>query len=262
MLNLLRLMSVSEVLLILVAVYLAIVGLGWLVLVPILRRGPTGTALIGLMWRVERAYCRLWHRATYGGAEILPKSDADHQGLIVVSNHTGAIDPLAIQARCRFLIRWMMASDMMGPELNWLWLQQQMIPVKRDGSDSAALREAIRHVRAGGAIGIFPEGRITIPPRQVRPFLPGVGLLIAKAKAPVLLAWVSGTPNTNSMSLALKTPSRTHVQFIDLIDFGEERDAAKITEHLRQRIAEVSGWPLNDEIIPPGGPREDADETD
>lgn len=255
-------MSVPQVLLILVLAYLAAIALWWLVMVPVLRRAPAGTALVGLMWWIEKAYCRLWHRVSYSGTGILPGSNADHHGLIVVSNHTGSIDPLVIQARCPFLIRWMMASDMMGPELNWLWEQQQMIPVKRDGSDSAALREAIRHVRAGGAIGIFPEGRITVPPREIRPFLPGVGLLIAKARAPVLLAWVSGTPDTNKMAQALKTRSRTHVQFIDLIDFGEERDAEKITEHLRQRIADVSGWPLNDEVIPPGGPREDADETD
>jgi 1-acyl-sn-glycerol-3-phosphate acyltransferase len=253
------LMSATQVLLTIAILWIAAVAFLWLVVTPVLRRGPGGVTVTGLMWWIVRIYCRLWHHATYAGLEHLPASDDDHHGLIVVSNHTGSIDPLAIQARCRFLIRWMMATEMMGPELDWLWRQQRMIPVDRDGRDSAALRESIRHVKAGGCIGVFPEGRITVPPREIRPFLPGVGVLIARTKAPVLLAWVSGTPDTNRMGQALKTPSHAHVQFIDLIDFGDEKDAKKIAAELRRRIHEVSGWPLNDEIIPPGGPPEDDD---
>ena len=249
-------MSAFEVLLTIALIWTAAVAFLWLVVAPFLRRGPGGKAVNGLMWRGLKLYCRLWHRATHEGIDLLPASDDDHHGLIVVSNHTGSVDPLLIQTRCRFLIRWLMATDMMGPELDWLWRQQKMIPVDRDGRDSSALREAIRHVKAGGCVGIFPEGRITVPPREIRPFLPGVGVLIARTKAPVLLAWVSGTPDTNIMSEALRTRSRAHVRFIDLIDFSDEKDAKKITAELRRRIHQASGWPLNDEMIPPGGPRE------
>lgn len=243
-------MSVPEVLLIVLIAYLALVALGWFVIVPFLCSVPDGKAITGLLWWSVRIYCRLWHRAGYVGAEILPKSRGDHNGLIVISNHTGAVDPLVIQTRCRFAIRWLMATDTMLPELNWLWKQQDMIPVRRDGTDSAALREAIRHARAGGVVGIFPEGRITTPPRQIRPFLPGVGFLITRSRVPVLVCWVSGTPDTNNMHEALSTRSNARVEFIDIVDFGDEKDGDKITEQLRQMIADASGWPLNDEVQP------------
>ena len=58
-------------------------------------------------------------------------------------------------------------------------------------------------------------------------------------RAPVLLVWVSGTPDSPEMFKALATPSRSHVVFVDMIDFGEERDAEKITGTLRKRLAEV-----------------------
>ncbi|MDY7110388.1 MAG: lysophospholipid acyltransferase family protein [Planctomycetota bacterium] len=246
-------MSAIEVLLTIAVIWIATISLFRLVVTPRLRRGPGGDAAHGLMWRVLRLYCRLWHRVTYSGSELLPVSDEDHQGLIVVSNHTGSVDPLLIQTGCRFLIRWLMATDTMIPELDWLWRQQQMIPVERQGRDSSALREAIRHVRSGGCIGIFPEGRIAVPPREIRPFLPGVGGLITRTKAPVLLVWVSGTPDTPIMVEALKTRSNAHVHFIDLIDYRDESDPKEITADLRRRIQEASGWPLNDVLAPPGG---------
>ena len=245
-------MSVSEALLTVMVVWVVAVAAARWGLAPVLRRGPRGDAETGLMWWAVRAYCRVMHRTRYRGLELLPQSDGDHAGLIVVSNHTGSVDPLIIQSRCRFHIRWLMATDTMAPLLDWLWKWQEVIPVRRDGRDAAALREAIRHVRGGGAVGVFPEGRIAVPPREVRPFFSGVGVLIAKTQVPVLLVWVSGTPDTSDMFQALTTRSRARVEFIDVVDFGGEEEASVITERLRERISEVSGWALNDELRPPG----------
>ena len=227
---------------------------GWLAFVLVCRwirlrwmsQGPGGDPVTVLLCLGVRAYCRLVHRPTYAGLEHVPDTNRPG-GLIVVANHTSAIDPLLLQAACPFEIRWMMAVEMMTPELDWLWRRQRVIPVARDGSDLTPARDAIRHVREGGVIGIFPEGSIAQPPQEVRPFFSGVGLIVARAKAPVLLGWISGTPPTADMMPALTTPSRARVEFIDLIDFGAQRDAAAIAAQLRQRLAEASGWPLNDE---------------
>ena len=246
-------MSVPQMLLAFAVAWVAAAAFGWLVVVPALSRGPGNDPVFGVLWRSVGRYCRFWHRVKFEGMDVVPRSEADHGGLIVVANHTGAIDPLLIQCACPFMIRWMMAEDMMSPSLDWLWRAYPAIPVARDGTDSKPLREAIKLVRAGGVVGIFPEGRITAPPREVRPFLPGVGLLISRTKAPVLLVWVSGTPDTNKMAESLGSRSHSRVVFLDLIEFEDKRGAASISEELRQRIADASGWPFNDEVLPPGG---------
>ncbi|MHC4447604.1 MAG: lysophospholipid acyltransferase family protein [Planctomycetota bacterium] len=238
----------TPVILLIIAGWLIAVGLCRWFVVRWLSRGPGADAVTGLIWLIVRVYCRLVHRARYTGLEHVPSTNQPG-GLVVVSNHTSPIDPLLLQAACRFHIRWMMASDMMVPQLDWLWRRYQVIAVSRDGSDTAPAREAIRHVREGGVVGIFPEGGIENPPGGIRPFLAGVGLVVARAKAPVLLAWISGTPECPDMLPALTTPSRARLQFIDVIDFGEERDALAITDHLRCRIAEASGWPTSDEPL-------------
>jgi 1-acyl-sn-glycerol-3-phosphate acyltransferase len=251
-------MSVGETLLLLAALWFLVVLLAHAVIRPALRRGPRGDAVTGLLWRLARVYCRLWHRARYVNDGLLPAGDDDHDGLIVVANHTGSIDPLLLQARARFWIRWMMGEDMMSPRLAWLWANQQMIRVNRYESDPGALRQAIRHVRGGGCVGLFPEGRIPQPPGEIRPFLPGVGLLVAATRKPVLLVWVSGTPRTNRMMKALTTPSRARVEFIEMLRFDHGEDHETITRTLRRRIADVSGWPFNDVVQPPGGANDDA----
>ncbi len=224
----------------------------WLLVIPWIKRGPRGEIFIGVLWRILRVHVAIVHRIRYHGLKdfrLQPESGP----LVVVSNHTGAVDPLLIQAGCRFSIRWMMASEMISPALGWLWKLERPIPVDRAGKDSKSAREAIRHVQSGGALGIFPEGRIVRPPRQIRPFHPGVGLIVSRTKAPVLLIWVSGTPDTDVMSKSVLTPSRAKVEYIELINFKEEDDAHEITRKLRQRLAKVTGWPLNDEQMPMNG---------
>lgn len=219
-------------------------------------RGPGANPITGLLWLSVRVFCHLRHRPTYRGLQHVPDTNRTG-GLIVVANHTGPIDPLVIQAACRFEIRWMMAEEMMIDQLDWLWRRQRMIPVARAGSDMAAAREAIRHVRSGGVIGIFPEGGIVRPSGQIRPFHQGVGLVIVKTEAPVLLAWVRGTPEATGMMAALKSRSRPLVDFIDLLEFTGQRDPRGITSRLRSRLSEASGWPQCQEPLTPPRPKSD-----
>ena len=234
-----------------IAGWLALVGLFRLTILRWLASGPRGDAGTGLLWVIVRVYSRLVHRTTYAGLEHIPQTNRPG-GLVVVSNHTGPIDPLLVQAACRFEIRWMMATDMMVPDFDWLWRRQRVIPVARDGRDTVPAREAIRHVRGGGVIGIFPEGGIVLPREEVRQFHQGVGLIIARTRAPVLLVWVSQTSHETGMFKSLVTPSRARVQFVGLLEFPAKSDPATITRQLQQRLAEVSDWPITDEpVIPP-----------
>jgi 1-acyl-sn-glycerol-3-phosphate acyltransferase len=235
------------------ALWLAVVFLGWTIVWLLRWRSPmTNDAHVAAVYFLNVLYIRFWHRCRWIHHVPLPR-DNNHGGLIVVANHTGAVDPLLIQARCRFRIRWMMASEMMVPALHWLWQREEMIPVDRDGRDMASLREAIRHVKGGGCIGVFPEGRITSPPRQIRPFLPGVGTLIRRTGAPVLVCWIRDTPDTTDMMTSLTSRSHSRVEFLDLVQYDRAQGVMDIATDLRRRIHEASDWPYNNVVQPPGG---------
>ncbi|HMN97713.1 MAG TPA: lysophospholipid acyltransferase family protein [Phycisphaerales bacterium] len=218
--------------------------LGWrFFALPWLRRQCGDDAVAGAMTAVVRVYARLFHRLRCRGAEAL-RDSVDPGALIVVANHGAGIDPLLIQSAFRGHIRWMMARDMMVPALRWLWDRERMIPVDFDRSDTAAVRDAIRHVREGGVLGVFPEGGLARPPERLMPFMPGVGLIVTRTGAPVALCAVRGTPKRDRAFESLIVPSRSSVDVIDVIRYSERERPEAIVADLRRRLAEATGWPM------------------
>ena len=223
-------------------------SLWWLLAVPRLRKGPTGRAAVGLLWRVSNAWVRWRHRCVVEGHDHL--TELLDEPLIIIANHTGGIDPLLIQSASSRIIRWMMARDMMGNRMEDFWDLVEVIPVDREGVDAAALRTALRTLRGGGHIGVFPEGRITRPPGTIRPFHEGVGMLAARTGANVLPCWISGTPDVDSLAGSLLRRSSSRVKVLEPVQYRRDDRPADIAADLRRRLAEASGWPLCDEAMP------------
>ncbi|MDX2016620.1 MAG: lysophospholipid acyltransferase family protein [Planctomycetota bacterium] len=207
--------------------------------------------VFGIAYRATQIYARVVHRLDVAGAEHVPASRAPGP-LIVVCNHTAGIDPIMIQAACPFEIRWMMAEDMRSPLLEPMWQWLRIIDVDPGGSDSRALREAIRHLEAGGVIGLFPEGGLERPPRRIRPFHPGLGFLVRKAGARVLPMVIDGTPQVDPAWASLWKSSETSLRVLPVMDFSQARlKPQEITDQLRARFMEWTGWVGNDDPGPP-----------
>ncbi|MAV54382.1 MAG: hypothetical protein CMJ28_00320 [Phycisphaerae bacterium] len=210
-----------------------------------LRAMPGESAARGGLCLLARAYCRLVHRLKITGHENLP---ADLSGpLVVISNHTGGLDPVFIQlAILRPWVRWMMADDMrmplLEPFLNWMG----NIWVDRFHPSPHALISAVRHLRSGGAIGIFPEGRVPEPAHEIRPFLPGLGHMVMKSKARVLVAIVDGTPHTHELGQDLFTRSNSTIHIAGVMSFEPGTTPDEASDAVRERLVQASGWPAND----------------
>lgn len=230
----------------LIAVSLAGAWGAWALLVHALARvSPrAGDPLAGAARVGTRVYARLVHRLRVEGLEHVP-CRRDAGPLIVVANHTSGVDPLLVQAHCPFFVRWLMAEDMGHPSVGALWRWAEVIFVDRREGRGSGVREAIAHVRAGGVLGVFPEGRIESPARRLLPFEPGIGLLIARTGAPVLPVLIEGAPDTDSAWEALWTRSRARVRFLPVASFASgERGGRGIARALERVFEEASGWSL------------------
>jgi 1-acyl-sn-glycerol-3-phosphate acyltransferase len=64
-------------------------------------------------------------------------------------------------------------------------------PVDREGSATAAIKRSVEVLRAGGAVGIFPEGTRNL--QGTNEARGGVALLASLGKAPVVPACLIGT---------------------------------------------------------------------
>lgn len=231
-----------------IGTWAALVALGAWVRAARIRPDDDLTALIV---RVMQVYARGAHRLVVEGTGFVPRRgrlpETGAAPLIVVANHTAFIDPILVQAALPFEVRWIMAKDMAMPGAAWLWDLARVILVDRRTSDSAPLREAIRHLKAGGVIGVFPEGYIERPPRVIYPFQDGVGLLVARTGATVLPVVIDGTPQVEEGARALVTPSRSRVRFLAPVRFSDKRTSASdIAKALRRVFVEATGWPMSD----------------
>ena len=71
------------------------------------------------------------------------------------------------------------------PLLGRILPKLNVIPVDQEGIDRRALKKLIEVVRAGNGALVFPEGSRTLD-GNLQPGQPGIGLIIAKTRAPVV----------------------------------------------------------------------------
>lgn len=207
-----------------------------------------GELLAQALHRLIQTHARVLHRLRAAGLEHIPTRAAGAaEPLIVIANHTAGIDPLLLQACLPYEVRWMMAQDMREPRLEPLWAYGRVIFVDRQQGDPLSLREALRHLKQGGVLGVFPEGHIERPARVLLPFQPGIGFLIGRSGAAVLPAIIEGTPQVDPAWASLWRSSRSHVRFLPLVRYPKGTDPHAITADLHSRIARETGWPRSRE---------------
>ena len=219
----------------------------WVLVANVILTNPRGDVITGVLYHIARAYGLIFHRAKASGLENIPYSRTPGP-LVVVANHTAGVDPLLVQSFIRFEPRWMMGKDMMDPALNALWNHVAIIPVFRDGRDRASAREAILHLNAGGVLGVFPEGGIESPPHTLRPFLPGVGLIVARSGAPVLPVFITGTPFSESIFGSFTKRGNAVLVFGPIMRFPG-MSASQVNAALEEWYAKISGWPKVDQTL-------------
>jgi 1-acyl-sn-glycerol-3-phosphate acyltransferase len=106
--------------------------------------------------------------------------------VILATNHQSFLDPpLAGNASDRAIFFLAKKSLMDVSILGWLLPKLNVIPVNLEGSDRSALKALIRILSAGECALVFPEGTRT-PDGNLQPAEPGLGLLVAKTRAPVV----------------------------------------------------------------------------
>ncbi len=225
---------------ILVAVAIGLALLAWASAA--LLRNDRQDPMAGLLVALMRLYARLVQRVRVEGRANVP--DQILAGpLIVVSNHTAGVDVPLIQSLCKFEVRWMMARSMQIDSLQWFWEWANVIGVEESSRDSGAVREAMRHVKSGGVLGIFPEGGLERPARRIMPFQPGVGLIIKRTGAPVLPILIDGTPQVEPAWASLWRFGRARIRVFPKIDYAASgMSATEIVQDLQHRYEEWSGW--------------------
>ena len=112
---------------------------------------------------------------------------------IIAANHCSYLDPPLVGVACKRAIHYLARKSLLDvPVLGPILPEMNVIPVDQKNADRSALMGAIRVVRNGGAVLIFPEGTRS-PDGKLQPAQPGIGMIVAKTRAPVIPMFIEGS---------------------------------------------------------------------
>ena len=144
-------------------------------------------------WKFLQGICRvtttlMFDLKVYGLHHVPPEG-----GLLLVSNHQSYLDPVLLGVRLRRPLSYLAKSELFrNPAFAWLIRLLGAFPVKQGAGDVGAMKETIARLHAGDALNIFPEGSRT-EDGQMRSMEKGIGLVVRKAKVPVVPVVIDGS---------------------------------------------------------------------
>ena len=161
----------------------------------------------GALHVATRLACTLFFRVRVFGRENMPNTS----GALVCSNHQSFLDPLliglALDRRCNFLARESLFR-------NWLFKGVirflDAIPIDRERSGFAGLRETLNRLKSNELVLIFPEGTRT-PNGALQPLKPGFCSVARRSGQPLLPVAFDGAFQAWPRSHLLPQPSPIHI---------------------------------------------------
>ena len=155
----------------------------------------------------------------------------NHGGVLLVANHTSYLDPpivgVSYGKKTAFLARKTLFKKGF---FAWLYPKLNAIPVDQGGADMGSLKRIIKELKSGNPVLIFPEGQRSESGEMLKGEA-GVGLVIAKSKAPVLPVRIFGA--YEAFPRGSKFPklfTRITINVGDMIKFGEDELKTKTRE--------------------------------
>ncbi|MCP3667932.1 MAG: 1-acyl-sn-glycerol-3-phosphate acyltransferase [Gammaproteobacteria bacterium] len=176
---------------------------------------------------LNRLFCYRYHRLNVVGMR-LPK---DGPG-IVVANHISGLDPFLLIASARRPLRFIIAREEYERfGLNWMFKAAGAIPVDRERRPEQALRAAIRALKDGEIVALFPHGKIHLPSEPPVKLKPGAGRLAQLSGSTLYPAVISDIKGEGDTVGALVKRSNAQIEICKAIAV-EERQLKAIMSDL------------------------------
>jgi 1-acyl-sn-glycerol-3-phosphate acyltransferase len=150
-------------------------------------------------YRFARAVCKvicliLWRFRAFG-VDNVPRTGP----LIVACNHLSYLDPVALGVGLPRMLTFLAKKELFAiPVLGQLIRGCGAYPLDREAGGVAAVRVALRVLKEGRCVGIFPEGTRNLSGGA--PEKGGAAFLAALSGAPVVPAAVVGTKDAKRLA--------------------------------------------------------------
>lgn len=209
-----------------------------------------------LLWRtlqviLQNVLC-FWLGYRARGMEHIPPSGG---GLMVV-NHQSFLDPVLVGLPLARPISFLARDNLFRvPVLGWVLNNMYTMPINREAASTASIREAIRRLKYGFLVGIFPEGTRTTD-GSVGELKPGFLALMRRSKRPVYPIGISGAYEALPRGSFMLRPRRVRVVYGEPISaetiasYGRDEEGLLTVVRLRLIAChrEAEDWRLGREV--------------
>ena len=157
------------------------------------RTNKTDWGGLWLNWMdgLNRLFCYRYHRLNVTGLRLPASGPA-----IVVSNHVSGLDAMLLIASARRPLRFLIAREEYERfGVTWLLRACGCIPVDRQRKPEQALRAALRALKQGEVVALFPHGKIHLdsdPPRKLKAGAARLAQLTGSRLYPARITGVAG----------------------------------------------------------------------
>lgn len=167
-----------------------------------------------------RLFCRRYHRLQSESLQL-----PENGGAIVAANHVSGLDPLLLISASRRPLRFMIAvEEYQRFGLNWLFRAAGCIPVDRSGRPEQSFRAAVKALRSGEVVALFPHGKIHLDSDPVHPIKPGVLKLAELADVPIHPVRLTGIKGERKVIGAVFERSRARLSAYTPVQASAVRD--------------------------------------
>lgn len=164
-------------------------------------------------WLARRWYDVVFWSSFYGftfgsslrvkGRRNVPKTGP----LLLMSNHQSHFDPVLIGLASRRYLSYLARRSLFRNRyFRGLIESLNAIPIDQEGLAKRGLQDVLAALDRGLAVTIFPEGHRTFD-GNLQPLMPGIALLIKRAKVPVVPVGIAGAYHAWPRQRAYPLPS-------------------------------------------------------
>lgn len=167
---------------------------------------------------------------------------------IVASNHGSLVDPPLVAMACKkYPIDFMAKKELFEhPLVGWWTRRVRCIEVRRGDNAVKSLKEAIRRLKAGHVVGLFPEGTRSAD-GTLQEAKRGTGFLVARSGVPIVPCYIDGSAKAFPKGQKIKWKTEITISIGKPIlpeEFNFKTDAGKvdyeaISGFVMERIAEL-----------------------
>jgi 1-acyl-sn-glycerol-3-phosphate acyltransferase len=155
--------------------------------------------------------------------------------VLLVSNHLSVLDPPLIGGATDRQLTFLAKAELFQVPLFGRFIRAlNAHPLRREGADASALREALRTLGEGRALLVFPEGTRGVE-GELREAKTGAGMLAVLSGAPVVPVYITGSGRAWPKGGRLPRRARVTVTFGPPLTFSGAAEGTR-----KERYAEAS----------------------